>query len=50
MIYNMSPESIRKVLVNIRKTQERLKKKKKDKEAEEEEEEEKEHFTAQPER
>ena len=50
MIYNMSSESIRKVLVNIRKTQERLKKKKKDKEAEEEEEEEKEHFTAQPER
>ena len=50
MIYNMSPESIRKVLVNIRKTTERQKKKRKEREEEDKEEEKEEHFTAQPER
>ena len=50
MIYNLSPEGIRKVLVNIRKTQERMKKKRKEKEEEEKDEEEQEHFTARPEK
>ena len=49
MIYHWSPDNTRKMLVNIRKTQERLKKKKKDT-VEEEDDEDKEHFTTQPER
>ena len=49
MIYHWSPDNTRKMLVNIRKTQERLKKKKKET-VEEEDDEEKEHFTTQPER
>lgn len=48
----MSPPSIHKVLVNIKKTQERAKKKKKEKEeeAESEGESDREHFKSQPER
>ncbi|XP_022336615.2 RRP12-like protein isoform X1 [Crassostrea virginica] len=50
-IFGMSPPSIHKVLVNIKKTQERAKKKKKEKEeeAESEGESDREHFKSQPE-
>lgn len=49
-IFGLSPPSIHKVLVNIKKTQERAKKKKKEKEEESEEESDQEHFKSQPER
>uniref|UniRef100_A0A8W8IGV3 RRP12-like protein n=1 Tax=Magallana gigas TaxID=29159 RepID=A0A8W8IGV3_MAGGI len=48
-IFGLSPPSIHKVLVNIKKTQERAKKKKKEKEEESEEESDQEHFKSQPE-
>ncbi|KAK3094601.1 hypothetical protein FSP39_003915 [Pinctada imbricata] len=48
-IYSMAPASVHKVLINIKKTQERAKRKKKEKENEEESEEEGEHFKTQTE-
>lgn len=49
-IFGLSPPSIHKVLVNIKKTQERAKKKKKEREEESEDESDQEHFKSQPER
>ncbi|XP_061180059.1 RRP12-like protein isoform X1 [Saccostrea echinata] len=48
-IFGMSPPSIHKVLVNIKKTQERAKKKKKERDSDSEEESDQEHFRSQPE-
>uniref|UniRef100_A0A8W8IIZ2 RRP12 HEAT domain-containing protein n=1 Tax=Magallana gigas TaxID=29159 RepID=A0A8W8IIZ2_MAGGI len=48
-IFGLSPPSIHKVLVNIKKTQERTKKKKKEREEESEEESDQEHFKSQQE-
>ncbi|CAC5426030.1 RRP12 [Mytilus coruscus] len=48
-IYNMAPSSIHKVLMNVRKTQERNKKKKKEEKTEEDEDSDEEHRKARPE-